>query len=292
MSSQRGARIIACSLAAIQLHITYAQLYEQVYRFGAPWFESEDDLWCDYAGQHTWLFDTAGVENIQITAISTLSLDLKITASLRSHHRIHTLCMTRRCNKRSSFKTLASTNPIESDSAGKIVNPPVIHKVGGDSKEKKMVCLVQFSNFDEENCRRCLIRRSESRLGDFFVTMFDDELVAHVMYTSSSRLEIAEACLAIEVCQGLHSKGEKFDDGCSVIHGTQHLSYDNTMTPGVNFENLPMNSKAAPFLKCMEVKIKPGKKSFDGTYKMWFPVRMQIISNLNIVLDEDRYGAG
>lgn len=210
MSSQRGERIIACAIAAIQLHITYAQIYEQVYRFAAPWFRIEEHVWCDYAGQQSWLLDTAGVKNIQVTSIGTLILELKITASVRGHQRIKTLCMTKNCKTRSSIKPLASRNPIESDSAGKIMNPPVIHKVGDDSKGKKIVCLTQNPKFDEENCRRYLIHRSDSRLGDSFVTKFKIELVAYVMYTSSSRREIAEACLATKVCNAIHSEREEF----------------------------------------------------------------------------------
>lgn len=39
MSSERGARIIALALTVFQLHITYGQLYEQVYRFKARCFK-------------------------------------------------------------------------------------------------------------------------------------------------------------------------------------------------------------------------------------------------------------
>lgn len=136
MSLERVASIIALALTVFQLDITYAQLYEQVYRFKARCFKNERDLWNDYAQQKTWLLNNAGAKSIQITAVGAVSLNLKIAASSRGQQRIKTFFTTRDCKNGSSIKYLASLFQKESDSAE--VNAPIISRIGPDSKGEKL----------------------------------------------------------------------------------------------------------------------------------------------------------
>lgn len=280
MQSERVAAIFVLAIATCQSHAPYSEVYEQGYRLTPLHPKNENYAWSIYAWHHEWLFDEAGVDKMIVTAINTRSFDFTITASLRGQQRVKDYYAF---GHRKTNALLTEMTSIKFDLSDR--NPSTSPGTKDDGNHKNLVCISQRVFHADDECRRCLMQRSESYLGDFFVTIQLTEIINYIMYTSHPKNDIVETCHATGVCNSVMYNNRHLDDACQLVHGAQVSRYSATITTDTEHGALSIRSDPGE-LRCYKVTIKPeqqGKSDHFHSWQFWLPKYLLESPNENVV---------
>ncbi|CCI10262.1 unnamed protein product [Albugo candida] len=283
MQSLRGASILALALAVCQLHVSHGQLPQRQYRLDPINYIDENSLWHCYALFQSALLNEAGVKRLTVTGIETAMIDFTITASLRGLQRAKDYRSTGSATN-TAYMTMNELKPL-------YPIPFTISESKHDKNPKRFVCLPQYGR-NEDDCRKCLMQKSNSILGDFFVTISESMLSVYVMYTSKSGDEIANACRDTGVCGTSNTQQYQPiypDEVCQVVHGARELPFSALLT-GTAYDTLPAASYSCI---CYQVTMRHNQQrkfAQSEPYKNWYPHRLQHWSN-NIIVHWMKVGA-
>ncbi|CCI10954.1 unnamed protein product [Albugo candida] len=283
MQSQRVASILAFALAAYQLHVGHGQRHRRQYRLDSPDFIDESAMWKSYAVFQSALLNEVGVDSLEVTAIQTAAIDFTIHASLRGLQRAKDYRATGSATS-IAYMVMNEREPLDP-------NPPAISNAEHNKRPKRLVCLPQFDT-NEDDCRKCLMQKSNSILGDFFVTISESKLSVYVMYTSQSGDEIANACRDTGVCGTSNTQQYQHiypDEVCQAVHGARESPFSALLT-STAYDTLPAASGSRI---CYQVTMRHSqhrKFAQSQAYKNWYSHHLQHLSD-NIIVHWMELGA-